>query len=122
MHLIQKNLGFEIYEAIEIAKKQLTSQESSNIRIQDGPINIDEEITRKEFEEIIDSRVEAVKHCVIRTLTKSGLEPKDINVVVRTGGSSLIPVFENLLYDIFGQEKVTEFDPFTSVAAGLALS
>jgi hypothetical chaperone protein len=121
LYLIQKNLGFEMYEAIEVAKKELTNKDETTIRFKDDLINIEEKITRQEFEEIIAPRVEAVRECVMRTLDKAKLKPKDIDIVIRTGGSSLIPVFENMLIEIFGSDKVTEFDPFTSVAAGLAL-
>jgi len=121
LYLIQKNLGFEMYEAIEVAKKELTNKEETKIHFKDDLINIDEKITRQEFEEIIAPRVEAVRECVMRTLEKANLKPEDIDIVIRTGGSSLIPVFENMLKEIFGSDKVTEFDPFTSVAAGLAL-
>lgn len=121
LHLIQKNLGFELYEAIEIAKVQLTYNDTARIVFNDDPIDIDVEITKDEFEEIIRSRVESVKKTVLNTLRKANMEDKDVDVVVRTGGSSLIPVIENMLIDIFGKEKVVEFDPFTSVAAGLAL-
>jgi hypothetical chaperone protein len=41
--------------------------------------------------------------------------------VIRTGGSSLIPAFKNILEDLF-PAKVIEHDPFTSVAAGLAIA
>ena len=121
LYMIQKNLGFEIYEAIEVAKKKLTKDSSAMIEFKDGPIDINLEITREEFENIIEPRVETVRNCVLRTITKANLKLSDIDVVVRTGGSSLIPVFENMLYDLFGKDKVTEFDPFTSVAAGLAI-
>lgn len=121
LHLIQKNLGFEMYEAIEKAKKELTYQEKSNIDFRDGPIDINQEITKVEFEDLIQPRVNEVRKTVLRTLASAKLEPDQINVVVRTGGSSLIPAFENMLTDIFGTDRVTEFDPFTSVAAGLAL-
>ncbi|KKU09675.1 MAG: molecular chaperone-like protein, hypothetical chaperone protein, partial [Candidatus Collierbacteria bacterium GW2011_GWC1_45_47] len=116
-----KNLGFEIYEAIESAKKELTTKDDSTITFSDGPIYINEKITRSEFEEIISPRVESVKNCVIRTLKKAEVEPDEIGVVVRTGGSSLIPIYEKMLNDLFGKERVTEFDPFTSIAAGLSL-
>ena len=121
LHLIHKNLGFEIYEAIESAKKELTTKDDSTITFSDGPIYINEKITRSEFEEIISPRVESVKNCVIRTLKKAEVEPDEIGVVVRTGGSSLIPIYEKMLNDLFGKERVTEFDPFTSIAAGLSL-
>ncbi len=121
LHLIQKNLGFEMYEAIEKAKIALTKNKSAKIVFKDDPIDIEVEITREEFEEIIRPRVVAVRETVERTIEKAGLTNKDIEVIVRTGGSSLISVFENMLITMFGEEKVVEFDPFTSVAAGLAL-
>lgn len=121
LHLIQRNLGFEIYESIEVAKKSLTYKDEETIRFTDGPIEISETITRADFEELIKPRVEEVKKTILRTLESANLEPDEIGVVVRTGGSSLIPIFENMLIDIFGADKVVEFDPFTSIAAGLAL-
>lgn len=121
LYLIQKNLGFEMYEAIEIAKKQLTHNEETTIVFKDGLIDIEEKITRDEFENIIEPRIIAVRETILRTLKSAGLTTDDIDIVVRTGGSSLVPVFEQMLMEMFGKDKVTEFDPFTSVAAGLAL-
>ena len=121
LYLIQKNLGFEMYEAIEVAKKQLTHNEETTIVFKDGLIDIEEKITREEFEEMIEPRIIAVRETILRTLKSAGLTTADIDIVVRTGGSSLVPVFEQMLVEMFGKEKVTEFDPFTSVAAGLAL-
>lgn len=121
LYLIQRNLGFEMYEAIEEAKKQLTKAEKARIIFKDGLIDIDEEITKDEFEKMIESRIIAVKETIERTLKTAGLSTKDIDIVVRTGGSSLVPVFEQMLVEMFGADKVMEFDPFTSVAAGLAL-
>lgn len=121
LYLIQKNLGFEMYEAIEVAKKQLTHNDEAMIIFKDGPIDIEEKITRAEFEKMIEPRNTAVRETVLRTLKSAGLTTEDIDIVVRTGGSSLVPIFEQMLVEMFGKEKVTEFDPFTSVAAGLAL-
>jgi len=42
-------------------------------------------------------------------------------LVVRTGGSSLIPSVREILDSLF-PGKVVEHDPFTSVAAGLAIA
>jgi hypothetical chaperone protein len=121
IYLIKANLGFDLYEAIEKAKKQLSETDTARIVFKDGVIDIDVEITRSEFEEIIKERVEEIRNVVIRTLDKAKLEPKQIDVVVRTGGSSLIPVFERMLSEIFGREKLQQFETFTSIAAGLAL-
>jgi len=121
IYLIRTNLGFEIYQAIENAKKDLSQHESARILFTDGSINIDLEITREEFEKLIGPRIDETKRTVERTLKSAGLEPDEIGAVVRTGGSSLMPIVERMLEDMFGKEKVQMFDPFTSIAAGLAL-
>jgi hypothetical chaperone protein len=118
-YLIKMNLGFELYEAIELAKKTLSFEDQAVIRFQHGPISIAEPISKIEFEEIIKSRVEEIREVVLRTLESAHLQPSDIDVVVRTGGSSLIPVFEGMLVSIFGREKIKQFETFTSIAAGL---
>lgn len=120
IHLIKANVGFELYESIEKAKKILSEKEVALINFADGPINLNMEISRKEFESIIQPRVEEVKETVLKTLQKANMEPSEVDKVVRTGGSSLIPVYENMLIDIFGKEKITLFETFTSIAAGLS--
>ncbi len=121
IHLIKTNLGFPLYEAIEKAKKQLSTEEQTDIVFEDGPIQLKMPITKAEFEEIIASRVEEIRQVVLRTLETANVKPEEVDIVVRTGGSSLIPVFENMLIDIFGKEKIALFETFTSIASGLAL-
>ncbi len=120
-HLIKANLGFDMYEAVEKDKKHLSEAQSARISFKDGPIDLDIEITRKEFERIIQPRVSEIRETVLRTLAEAGIKPENIDVVVRTGGSSLIPIFEEMLAEIFGQGKIKQFETFTSIAAGLAL-
>ncbi|MDA9372301.1 Hsp70 family protein, partial [Porticoccaceae bacterium] len=54
-------------------------------------------------------------------LAKADLCAEDIDTVLRTGGSSLIPAVKDILENQFSG-KVVEHDPFTSVAAGLAIA
>lgn len=121
VYLIKSNVGFELYEAIERAKKELSESMEARIIYNDGPIELDQVITRDEFEKIIAPRVGEIRQVVLKTLESAKMEPAQIDVVVRTGGSSLIPIFERMLEDIFGKEKITLFETFTSIAAGLAL-
>jgi molecular chaperone DnaK (HSP70) len=62
-----------------------------------------------------------VEKVLLDTIAKSGLEPGEINAVVKTGGSSSIPLFTEMLTRIFGVEKVKQSNAFTSVVAGLAI-
>jgi len=45
----------------------------------------------------------------------------EIDAVVKTGGSSSIPVFTTMLQRIFGAERIVESNTFSSVVAGLAI-
>ena len=58
---------------------------------------------------------------MINTLSTSGLETSQVDAVVKTGGSSNIPMFTYMLESIFGKEKVVAADVFNSVTAGLAI-
>jgi molecular chaperone DnaK (HSP70) len=49
------------------------------------------------------------------------LAPDQIDAVVKTGGSSNIPLFTGMLSRIFGADKVKESNAFSSVVAGLAI-
>lgn len=121
VYLIRMNVGFGLYEAIEKAKKELSTKQNAVIRFHEGPIQIDQPITRAEFEQMIMPRVREIGEVVIRTLQTAGVGAEDIDVVVRTGGSSLIPIFERLLVEMFGKPKLQQFQTFTSIAAGLAI-
>ena len=46
---------------------------------------------------------------------------EEIDAVVKTGGSSSIPLFTEMLVRLFGREKVKSSNAFSSVVAGLAI-
>jgi len=62
-----------------------------------------------------------VEQTLLDTLAEAGLEPGEIDAVVKTGGSSSIPLFTEMLRRLFGVEKVKTSNAFSSVVAGLAL-
>jgi hypothetical chaperone protein len=62
-----------------------------------------------------------LEQAITLILNKAGLQASDIDLVLRTGGSSLIPAVKDILDNQFAG-KVVEHDPFTSVAAGLAIA
>ena len=62
-----------------------------------------------------------VEKVLLETIARSWLEPDEIEAVVKTGGSSNIPLFTEMLAGVFGREKVKDSNAFTSVVAGLAI-
>jgi hypothetical chaperone protein len=59
---------------------------------------------------------------VLATIERAGCSPDEIDAVVTTGGSSLIPAFRRVLSETLPSATLAEADTFTSVAAGLAMS
>jgi hypothetical chaperone protein len=94
----------------------------TNITFQKEDIDIDEGLTRRQFEIIITDHLDAIDAGIDDTVKAAGLAPGDIDVVIRTGGSSLIPAIQRMLEAKFGDEKVNRQDVFTSVVKGLALA
>jgi molecular chaperone DnaK (HSP70) len=58
---------------------------------------------------------------LLNTVAASGLELEEIDAVVKTGGSSNIPAFSNMLESLFGSERVIASNTFSSVVSGLAI-
>ena len=120
--LVRENYGLVLYETVEQAKRLLSSERETVIGMDMSDIHFAHSLPRYEFERLIGPETRAIGACVDRALTAAGLVPDEIDVVLRTGGSSRIPRFVTLLADRFGAEKLREQDPFTSVGAGLAIA
>lgn len=117
--LIQQNYSYQVFEAIKDFKAQLSVDESSLLDIPE--IDIQVVVERWEFEMIISDLLLEFEQAITVVLEKANCKPNDIDIVLRTGGSSLIPAVKEILDNQFAG-KVVEHDPFTSVAAGLAIA
>ena len=120
-YLVEHNLGFALYEAIDKAKINLSTFTHNRIQFDKGDIHIDERFSREDFEEIIKDDLTEISKKIDSILAKVSLESKDINTVVTTGGSSLIPKVQELLKNKFPGSKIENQDPFSSVSEGLAM-
>ncbi|NTW97570.1 MAG: Hsp70 family protein [Oscillochloris sp.] len=120
--LVRQNYGLPMYEAVERAKVQLSEADTTMLGMHMGEIDFDETVPRWDFERLIGPDVRAVEACIDRALAAGGLRPADIDVVLRTGGSSRIPRFVRMLAEKFGAEKLQEMDVFTGVASGMAVA
>jgi hypothetical chaperone protein len=106
---------------VEAGKIALSGEGATIISLEDKEISLWELYTRHQLETDIHHYLTAVEEVLLDTIARSGLEPAQIDGVVKTGGSSNIPLFTAMLARIFGKEKVKESNVFTSVVAGLAI-
>jgi hypothetical chaperone protein len=119
--LIYNDLAFTFYNRVEAGKIALSSDGATVISLEDKDIALWELYTRHQFETDIAHYLADVEKVLLDTLAKSGLDIEEIDAVVKTGGSSNIPLFTGMLERIFGKEKVKQSSSFTSVVAGLAI-
>ncbi len=119
--LIFNDLAFSFYNMIEATKITLSSRGAAVARMQEKDLDLWELYTRSQFEKDIQEFRDQIEGVLMDTVSASGMEPGEIDAVVKTGGSSNIPVFSGMLVKIFGRDKVKASDVFNSVAGGLAI-
>jgi len=119
--LLVNNYAVRLFDEVERAKIALSSAHFALIRLAEEDVGVWQPLTRSQFESLIAGETHRIEACLVNTLDRSGLQPGDIDAVVRTGGSAQIPCFIEMLSRIFGPEKVVLSDVFGSVVAGLAL-
>jgi len=121
LYLIQHDLGYQLHRAVQRAKIALSNVDRTRLHFSDGEAEIDEELTRADFESWIQEELTAIENHVDELLSKTGTHPADVDVVFLTGGSSFVPAVRRIFESRFGHHKIRTCDEFTSVARGLAL-
>lgn len=119
--LIYNDLAFTFYNRVEAGKIALSNDGATIITLEDKDIALWELYTRHQFETDIHHYLVDVEKVLLETISKSEMDVEEIDAVVKTGGSSSIPLFTGMLERIFGKEKVKQSNSFTSVVAGLAI-
>ena len=117
--LIQQNYSYLAFQGIKDFKAELSFADSAVLDI--AEIDIEAALTRVELEDVIDDSLTRVEEAVLETIQRANIVASDVDIVLRTGGSSLIPAVHHLLNSHF-PDRVVDHDPFTSVAAGLAIA
>jgi molecular chaperone DnaK len=115
-------------EEAENAKKQLSQTESVDITIpfitigEDGqPRNIQETISRAQFNKMTDDLVQRCKKPVLDALKDAKLKASDIDEVILVGWSTRIPAVIDLVTEIFWKKPKATVNPDEAVAAGAAI-
>ena len=116
-----------LQEAAEQAKKELSSATSTNISLQylsvtpEGPIHLDEKLTRAKFEELTRDLLERTKKPVLDVIKEAGVSISEISEVVLVGGSTRMPAVAELVKEVTGREPNKSVNPDEVVAMGAAL-
>lgn len=113
--------AYNFFRAIESAKIELSSAADATISFRRPRISVSIPVARVEFESLVQPNLDRVDEQIERALKEANIYSSDVDLVVRTGGSSRIPAFVERLAERFGERKLAERDAFSTVAVGLGI-
>jgi hypothetical chaperone protein len=119
--LVTQNIGFKLFQEIERTKKALSLDLATRLRFAHDNIDLNERILRRDFEEMIRPEIAEVATNLRAILKDARMRADQVDVVLRTGGTSLVPACVKLLEEFFGPDKVRDMAPLTSVGGGMAI-
>ncbi|MEA4870335.1 MAG: molecular chaperone DnaK [Christensenella sp.] len=114
-------------EAAEKAKIDLSGVAQTTINLpfitmdKSGPKHLDITITRAKFNELINDLVEQTRTLMQKCLSDAGLSASQVDKVILVGGSSRIPLVQDVVKKITGKEPFKGINPDECVAIGAAI-
>ncbi len=114
-------------EAAEKAKIELSSSMQTDVNLpfitatQDGPKHLNITVTKAKFEQLVHDLVEKTRIPCEQAIKDAGISASQIDEVILVGGSTRIPMVQELVKKIFGKEPHKGVNPDEVVAIGAAI-
>jgi molecular chaperone DnaK len=116
-----------ILRSAEYAKKQLSDQPYARIAEEylaehsGQPVNLDLELSREEYEDMIAPFIEETLGAIHIALESAGLTSSQVDEILLVGGATRTPLIRRRLVEAFGTQPRGEVDPDLCVAMGAAI-
>ena len=116
-----------LMEAAEKAKIELSGVTVTDINLpfitatEEGPVHLETRLTRPQFEGLCGDLVNRLRSPVKRAMVDAGMKPSDIDEVVLVGGSTRIPLVQQLVRSLIDKEPNQNVNPDEVVAVGAAI-
>ncbi|MBN0044473.1 molecular chaperone DnaK [Streptomyces actuosus] len=114
-------------EAAEKAKIELSSSSETTINLPyltataEGPLHLDEKLTRAQFQELTADLLERCKQPFHQAVKDAGVKLSAIDHVILVGGSTRMPAVTDLVKELTGKDPHKGVNPDEVVAVGAAL-
>ena len=116
-----------LLEAAEKAKQELSGTLQTNLSLPfiatgaEGPLHLETSLDRRTFEGLCPDLLDRLLRPVQIALRDGGLAPEDIDEVVLVGGSSRMPMVQQLVRTLIPKEASQNVNPDEVVAIGAAV-
>jgi hypothetical chaperone protein len=121
IHIVKRGLGYKLFASISTLKAALSTADQATLSFHDGPVHIEREVSRGDFENWICADVDALEEAAVQAVVQAEVEANQISAAFLTGGSSLVPLVQARFKRRFATTEFVSSDNFASVAYGLAL-
>ncbi|MFD1417280.1 molecular chaperone DnaK [Companilactobacillus keshanensis] len=114
-------------DAAEKAKKDLSGVSQTSISLPfissgaNGPLHLEETLTRAKFDELTSELVERTRIPVDKALQDANLSASDLDKVILNGGSTRIPAVQEAVKNWTSKEPDHSINPDEAVALGAAI-
>jgi len=114
-------------EAAEKAKCELSSTQQTDVNLPfitadaSGPKHLNIKINRSQLERLMAPLIDRCKQPCLNAIKDAGLAKEEIDEVILVGGSTRIPMVQQLVRDLFGKEPNKSVNPDEVVAVGAAI-
>ncbi len=114
-------------EAAEEAKIELSSRKEATINLpfiaatDEGPLNLEEKISRAKFESLTSDLVDRTVGPTEQALSDAGYSKGEIDEVILVGGSTRMPQIQEKVEELTGQQPKKNVNPDEAVALGAAI-
>ncbi|WP_432058484.1 molecular chaperone DnaK [Streptomyces sp. bgisy022] len=126
--LLQDKMAVQrLREAAEKAKIELSSSTETTINLPyvtasaEGPLHLDEKLTRAQFQELTEDLLERCKTPFHQAVKDAGVKLGAIDHVILVGGSTRMPAVTDLVRELTGKDPHKGVNPDEVVAVGAAL-
>ncbi len=116
-----------VREAAERAKCELSMAQETDINLpfiatgESGPVHLEIKITRKLFEELAGELIRKTIPLCLDAVADAGMKMENLDHVVLVGGSTRIPMVQQLVEETFGRKPAQSVNPDEVVALGAAI-
>lgn len=125
--LKERDAHQRLKEAAEEAKKGLSSVKGTTVNEpyiyadEDGPLHLEEDVTRAKLESLTEDLVDRTLGPIERALEDAGMAKEDIDDVILVGGQTRMPRVREAIEEKLGMDPRGDLNPDEVVAMGAAI-